>query len=669
MLRFRSDDSVYNPGASERWNGTFKQSVELKPQRPPPVTPAEKMQYFIERLEDRTILIAYDVLQDPARLLHSGEDVQDLTTISAEQLLLRWIGVQLSAAYHKPVENFGSDLKDGLAIFSLIHVVAPDIVPEMQVSGDAMDIQQRIIAASARCVNFEVLTQEVLAEGQSDMLAAFLCGLFLHRPNLDVQRNSLMFMHLRLLDDTCRQGYAVLEKCKEGGDEGVEELTAFCAQLEEKEDDIRLAVQCIQEVRRTMTIVNERVQAFLGHILSHRARGEPVIMIDAKEERDFHRHTTVNPMRVKALIQGQMDEKGQERSNLDEAVGRIEDLLRKHFRLTRDMYKYYSTTTSIGAGITLESLMCIYQDCRLRSRDFPPHIVESIFNNTIEETSEDQVVLPPEGFVEAMLHFASIKYARYHDSLFEQMAALIDSNLKPLACQEHENFFRKMAYDIDVRLVLRKHIEELKIIFQVYAAMDTSSTEALQRSKTMNVSEFQMLMEHCNLLDQKFSHLTVKEIFDQIQQSATDHARQLEGEAEEHNMMDDGDEGLSDDDELSFSEFLDGLVAIVMYKDPNPFVSFSLRVDKFLVDIFFSSLRHYWSRSRQASTHLKKLLNALQKKVKMEGKDRASIVGELPFDRPSKTSTPKGKKGSPVSKGPQQSRNTYTESQGTLNDS
>lgn len=92
---------------------------------------------------------------------------------------------------------------------------------------------------------------------------------------------------------------------------------------------------------------------------------------------------------------------------------------------------------------------------------------------------------------------------------------------------------------------------------------------------------------------------------------------------------------MSDDDELSFSEFLDGLVAIVMYKEPNPFVPFSLRVDQFLVDRFFSSLRHYWSRSRQASSHLKKLLNALQKKVKMEGKDRTSIVGEMPFDRSS----------------------------------
>merc|ERR1719321_1425101 len=127
--------------------------------------------------------------------------------------------------------------------------------------------------------------------------------------------------------------------------------------------------------------------------------------------------------------------------------------------------------------------------------------------------------------------------------------------------------------------------------------MDTSSTEALQRSKTMNVSEFHMLLEHCNLLDQKFTPSSVKEIFDQIQQSATDFARHNEEENADH-VLDDGDDGLDDDDELSFSEFLDGLVAIVMYKDPNPFISFHVRVDSFLVDRFFSSLRHYWSRSR-----------------------------------------------------------------------
>lgn len=132
-----------------------------------------------------------------------------------------------------------------------------------------------------------------------------------------------------------------------------------------------------------------------------------------------------------------------------------------------------------------------------------------------------------------------------------------------------------------------------------------------------------MLLQHCDLLDDAFDANVVKAIFELIQQSATDlMALAAENEEEDEVGGDDKDdqEGVDDDDELSFSEFLDGLVAIVMYKDPNPFVPFHVRVDFFLLDSFFASLRHYWSRSRHTDrSHLKRLLNALQKKVRNDG--------------------------------------------------
>ena len=39
-----------------------------------------------------------------------------------------------------------------------------------------------------------------------------------------------------------------------------------------------------------------------------------------------------------------------------------------------------------------------------------------------------------------------------------------------------------------------------------------------------------------------------------------------------------GQAGEDDADELSFSEFIDGIIAIVMYKSPNPFLPFPDRV-------------------------------------------------------------------------------------------
>merc|ERR1719263_2426032 len=75
-----------------------------------------------------------------------------------------------------------------------------------------------------------------------------------------------------------------------------------------------------------------------------------------------------------------------------------------------------------------------------------------------------------------------------------------------------------------------------------------------------------------------------------------------------------GDEGIADDDELAFSEFIDGLVAIAAYKEPNPFIQFPTRLDTFILRLF-AELRSHWSRKR-GNAQVNGLLNALQKKLR-----------------------------------------------------
>lgn len=65
-------------------------------------------------------------------------------------------------------------------------------------------------------------------------------------------------------------------------------------------------------------------------------------------------------------------------------------------------------------------------------------------------------------------------------------------------------------------------------------------------------------------------------------------------------MMEDMEQKTADedDDELSFAEFLDGLVAVAMYKDPNPFVPFKDRVELFLLDCVFRPLCEFWREEK-----------------------------------------------------------------------
>merc|ERR1712113_517971 len=140
-------------------------------------------------------------------------------------------------------------------------------------------------------------------------------------------------------------------------------------------------------------------------------------------------------------------------------------------------------------------------------------------------------------------------------------------------------------------------------------------TDAMQRAHTMNIKEFHMLLTHCDMLDETLTEAAMQQIFDGIQQSATDE----DGGA---NATNGEDAGIDDDDELSLSEFLDGLVAIAAYKFPDPFIPFHNRVNSFILKLF-ASVRRHWSRKR-ISPQVDAMLNALQKKI--------ALTSTLPAD-------------------------------------
>jgi len=183
---------------------------------------------------------------------------------------------------------------------------------------------------------------------------------------------------------------------------------------------------------------------------------------------------------------------------------------------------------------------------------------------------------------------------------------LIEHHIKLHACQEKESIFQRMAYNVQVRQVLEKHHQELNIIFDLYARLDQSTAEAMQRVSTMNIKEFMMLLKHCDILDETLTEAAVQQIFDGIQQSATSSMDLLEEGGQ--------DEGLDDDDELAFTEFLDGIIAVAAFKCPDPFTPFHSRVNAFILKLF-GQVRRHWSRKR-ISPQVDAMLNALQKKLR-----------------------------------------------------
>lgn len=531
-------------------------------------------------------------LEDPTPLLHGAEDFQALGMLSVEQLLLRWVNVQLANVHSVPVENFGSDLQGGMALSLLIRQVAPEAYAE-EIPAGQEDRYDEILAAAAKCCDFELLTLNALLDGQSDMLASFLAQLFMTRPNLEAAPTSLLAMHVMLIENVCCSGLDMLSRPR-----STAEAMEFCTELTHQWNEFTLAIQTVQEATKTMKAIRERLQSFIGETLACRARGQPRVMIDAKEARELMLYSSVDQEQLSALLPKEPID--------NPTVVKIEEVLRTNFRLLREVFRYYAASPGASSqGIGLGGVLKLFQDCKLRSRDLAPQHVEAIFTTHLDNTKSSETTILAHSFVEVLIQLANVKFRSSIETIPEQLRHLIDKYLRPHACQDSDSGFLKAANDPKVRKVLEKHSHELKIIFQLYATLDMSTAEAMQRINTINIKEFQMLLADTDLLDATLTVQEVEQIFEQIQQSTSDDV-----------LLGDGpnDDGMGDDDELALSEFLDGLVAITAYKVPDPFTPLSVRLDKFLMELF-ASLRKHWSRKR-ISTQVDAMLNALQKKLR-----------------------------------------------------
>lgn len=520
---------------------------------------------------------------DPSLLLAPGEDFNALIAISAECLLLRWVNVQLLSDDHRPVENFGSDFQDGSALTKLLTVIAPNFLPQIMPESFE-DRLECVLAAATRCVGVELLTASAIVESQADVLAAFLAELFLARPTLAARPGSLMLMRLELLETVCSESSELLaDVCQNDA-----QVIAFCTRLEPLWPEVMIAMQTVQDAKRNMSGILDRMQTFVGETLAQRARGHPRVMLDAKEAREIVSYTNVNMDRLRGITSMVVR-------------GAIEDVVRKHFKLLRDIFLHYSGCSAGSSGVTLEGVLKLYQDCKMRSRDFAPQHLEAIFYQHLDSTHSERA-LSAQTLIEVLLRCAHQRFRHVVDDLVDQFEYLVEDYLKPYACQESGGAFPGMSYDPQVREVLGKYKEELKKVFQVYAKADMSTVDAQQKVDTMNISEFHLLLVHCKVLDDMLTESAVQEIFEGIQQSAN-------GDESEDEVL-----GLDDDSELAFSEFLDGLVAVTAFKFPDPFTSFSARVNATVLALF-SALRRHWSGKR-VSVEVEDMVHALQRKLK-----------------------------------------------------
>ncbi|RMX70978.1 hypothetical protein D0869_16104, partial [Hortaea werneckii] len=123
------------------------------------------------------------------RLLEDGETLEQFLRLPAEQILLRWFNYHLkNAGWHRKVQNFSSDVKDGENYTVLLSQLAPSICSRSPLQ--TSDLHQRaeeVLTNSDKldppCRKF--LTPKSLVAGNPKLNLAFVANLFNNHPCLD----------------------------------------------------------------------------------------------------------------------------------------------------------------------------------------------------------------------------------------------------------------------------------------------------------------------------------------------------------------------------------------------------------------------------------------------------------------------------------------------------
>ncbi|OQS03642.1 hypothetical protein THRCLA_04042 [Thraustotheca clavata] len=205
---------------------------------------------------------------------------------------------------------------------------------------------------------------------------------------------------------------------------------------------------------------------------------------------------------------------------------------------------------------------CGVLDRKLMSRGYLQGLVQHTTEKHDNLNSNERVLTSHE-FAEALVrvsHHLTQKLASTNESttIVEVARRLIEEQLIPMA-NELEKFnmtsFKRQIGHADVQAVLKSFDKKLKKLFAFYAVE--------RRGKCINLSEFESWLKDQHLVDALFPYQRVKQVF----MSAMHH----------------NDTSVADLElELIFSEFIEAIIAVTVFRNPNPYIPLAERLEMFL---------------------------------------------------------------------------------------
>ncbi|KAK6367287.1 fimbrin [Exophiala oligosperma] len=121
------------------------------------------------------------------RLLEDDETLEQFLRLPPEQILLRWFNYHLkNAGWHRRVNNFSGDVKDGENYTVLLNQLKPDICSRAPLqTRDLLQRAEEVLQNAERIDCRKFLTPTALVAGNPKLNLAFVANLFNTHPGLD----------------------------------------------------------------------------------------------------------------------------------------------------------------------------------------------------------------------------------------------------------------------------------------------------------------------------------------------------------------------------------------------------------------------------------------------------------------------------------------------------
>ncbi|KAG1709118.1 hypothetical protein DVH05_022750 [Phytophthora capsici] len=254
-------------------------------------------------------------------------------------------------------------------------------------------------------------------------------------------------------------------------------------------------------------------------------------------------------------------------------------------------------------NILRSHLQIIYQQSRQPNGGIPPDNPNASGNSAPvstpgegEEDAEDRGATPNE-FFEALTRVAYHNYQKRREfmgqiatmmnmgdevsmetingsgSLLLCVIDLVVDKVVPLTkkFQEQGLTFKKQMIYPDVQHVCKAQEKKLKRIFGAYSQRNKNPQS---RGKLLDLSDFESMLKDRRLIDALFPHGKIKQLVAFVQQDG-----EIGNAASSIN-------GYDADSEFVFSEFVEALSAIAVYRNANPYLPFAKKLETFFEEYF-----------------------------------------------------------------------------------